>query len=103
MKNRLWTGEERAQLERDLGPLMAENEVRRTGRSTACALRVMAEAMQNPGVPVEIIDHAYRPGFSRINQIVVDYIKMISAAMRLQYLTVYSEGAKHYLRYDIFE
>ena len=104
MKNRLWTGEERAGLEKDLGPeLMAQSEIRRTGRSTACALRVIADAMQHPGVAFPIEDHAYRPGFRRINQIVVDYIEMFTKALRLQYLTVYHEGDQIFLRYDIFE
>ena len=107
MKNRLWTGEERAQLEKDLGPLMAENEIRRTGRSTACALKVIADAMQNPGVAFPIVDHASRPGFTRMNKHLSEQVEDLVKHLHLKFLTVFhgSDGSDkvHFLRYDIFE
>ena len=58
---------------------------RRTGKSTAQALVVLSQAIQNPGEPVTIVDHA---GAGRASQHLAYLVEHIADSIGLLYIKV---------------
>lgn len=62
-----------------------ENADRRTGRSTAYALRTIADAILHPGKPIRIVDHY---GTQDANRMLAKMIMDIIEKTSLKYLTI---------------
>lgn len=62
-----------------------KNTDRRTGRSTAYALRLISDAILQPGQPIRIIDHY---GTHEANRMLATMIMDIIEKTGLQYLTI---------------
>lgn len=58
---------------------------RRTGKSTAQALSVLSLAIQNPGKPVTIVDHA---GGGKPSQYLAFLVEHIAGTIGLRYIKV---------------
>ena len=62
-------------------------EKRRSGRSTAIALKAIAEAIDNPGEKVYLKDH-----FDQGNKFLLDIVKELISKMELESFQFYHNG-----------
>lgn len=64
---------------------MRNGNDRRTGRSTAYALRIISEAILSPGKPIRIIDHY---GTHEANRMLATMIAQMIDKLGLKYMTI---------------
>lgn len=76
----------------------ADRRVRRTGRSTATALRIIAQCINTPNKPIQVTDHH---GTREANRFLLDTIRILVGRMGLKYFVF--DDAKQQVRCDIYE
>lgn len=97
MKNRLVDDETR----RQFGPNLDER--RCSGRSIGRALRFIGEAMENPGTVIPLYDHYLDYSDNQSSTIAAGWVDGMIKKLKLQFLIVYKNEGRYFLRYDVFE